>query len=40
LGYPISDEMPAGDGLGRISHFEHGDVEWHFDKGAETGSKQ
>lgn len=40
LGYPISDEMPAADGLGRTSRFEHGDVVWHFDRGAETESKR
>jgi LGFP repeat len=34
LGYPTSDEGPAPDGLGRMSSFEHGDVIWHYNKGA------
>jgi len=34
LGLPTSDEMPSRDGSGRISHFEHGDITWHYDKGA------
>lgn len=28
LGYPISDEMPAPDGVGRVSNFEHGSIYW------------
>jgi LGFP repeat len=39
FGYPTSDEMPAPDGLGRMSRFEHGELIWHFDKGVETSSK-
>jgi hypothetical protein len=39
LGYPTSDEAPAPDGLGRMSHFEHGDVIWHYDKGAAISTK-
>jgi hypothetical protein len=39
LGYPVSDEMPAPDGLGRLSEFEHGEVTWHFDKGASVTRK-
>lgn len=34
LGLPVSDEMPAPDGLGRVSQFEHGEITWHFDTGA------
>jgi hypothetical protein len=33
LGFPVSDETPAPDGLGRLSKFERGDIIWHFDKG-------
>lgn len=28
LGYPISDELPASDGVGRINNFEHGSIYW------------
>ena len=28
LGHPISDEMPAPDGVGRVSNFEHGSIYW------------
>jgi hypothetical protein len=39
LGFPISDELPAPDGLGRLSGFEHGEVVWHFDKGASVAAR-
>ena len=28
LGYPISDEEDAPDGVSRISHFQHGSIYW------------
>jgi hypothetical protein len=28
LGYPISDEEPVGDDLGRVSHFQNGSIFW------------
>jgi uncharacterized protein with LGFP repeats/GH25 family lysozyme M1 (1,4-beta-N-acetylmuramidase) len=28
LGYPITDELPTPDGVGRFNHFEHGSVYW------------
>ena len=34
LGYPISDESPAPDGVGRISTFEHGSMYWAARTGA------
>ncbi|GAB3598899.1 hypothetical protein GCM10027586_01230 [Kineococcus gypseus] len=34
LGYPISDELAVGDGLGRVSHFEHGSIYWSPATGA------
>jgi len=39
LGFPISDELPAPDGLGRLSGFEHGEVVWHYDKGASVAAR-
>jgi hypothetical protein len=39
LGLPTSDEMPAPDGLGRVSEFEHGEITWHFDTGASITKK-
>lgn len=29
LGYPITDELPTRDGLGRFNHFQHGSIYWH-----------
>jgi hypothetical protein len=29
LGYPVSDEWNAADGVGRFSDFEHGSIYWH-----------
>jgi len=40
LGFPTSDEVPAPDGLGRLAEFEHGEVIWHFDKGASITKKK
>ena len=34
LGYPISDEEPAGLAGCRVSHFEHGDIYWTQAHGA------
>ena len=34
LGYPITDEVPALDGLGRVSHFQYGAIFWSPDTGA------
>lgn len=34
LGYPTSDELPAQDGVGRVSHFEHGSIYWSAQTGA------
>lgn len=34
LGYPISDELPAPDGVGRVSNFEHGSIYWSPRTGA------
>lgn len=34
LGYPVSDEMSAGDAKGRVSYFQNGAVYWHPDVGA------
>jgi uncharacterized protein with LGFP repeats len=34
LGYPISDEVPAPDGVGRTSNFEHGSIYWSAKTGA------
>jgi hypothetical protein len=34
LGYPISDEQPTPDGMGRMSEFERGQIWWYFDRGA------
>jgi uncharacterized protein with LGFP repeats len=34
LGAPVSDEMPAGDGVGRISYFQHGAIYWSLAAGA------
>jgi uncharacterized protein with LGFP repeats len=28
LGYPVSDEMAAGDDIGRVSNFQHGSIYW------------
>ena len=28
LGYPLSDELEAGDGIGRVSRFDHGTIYW------------
>jgi hypothetical protein len=38
LGYPTSDERITPDGLGRISHFEHGDITWTPKLGALVSS--
>ncbi len=35
LGYPVSDEMPTSDGRGRRSQFEHGEIQWFTDTGAQ-----
>lgn len=40
LGYPVSDEVPALDGSGRASQFEHGEITWHFDRGASITKRQ
>lgn len=34
LGYPVSDELPAPDGIGRVSNFEHGSIYWSSRTGA------
>ena len=34
LGYPVSDEMPAPDGVGRTNRFEHGSIYWNPRAGA------
>ncbi len=34
LGYPITDETPTPDGVGRFNHFQGGSVYWHPDTGA------
>jgi len=30
LGYPITDELPVGDGIGRYNAFQHGEIYWSF----------
>jgi hypothetical protein len=35
LGYPVTDEMPTPDGRGRCSEFEHGEIRWFRDTGAQ-----
>jgi len=39
LGLPTSDEMPAADGLGRRSEFEHGEVVWHYSTGVSIAKR-
>lgn len=34
LGFPIADETPTSDGVGRFSLFEYGAIYWHPDTGA------
>lgn len=34
LGYPVTDEMPAQDGVGRVSNFERGSIYWSPETGA------
>jgi GH25 family lysozyme M1 (1,4-beta-N-acetylmuramidase) len=34
LGYPLTDEQPAPDGIGRFNHFERGSIYWRPDLGA------
>lgn len=34
LGYPVSDETPAPDGMGRVNNFEHGSIYWSPRTGA------
>jgi uncharacterized protein with LGFP repeats len=34
LGYPIGDEEPTSDGLGRLSRFQHGEILWYPGTGA------
>ena len=34
LGFPLSDETPAPDGVGRFTHFEGGSIYWMPDTGA------
>lgn len=34
LGYPASDETAVGDGIGRVSRFQHGSVHWSAPTGA------
>jgi hypothetical protein len=34
LGYPLTDEMPTPDGIGRYNHFSGGSIYWHPDTGA------
>jgi uncharacterized protein with LGFP repeats len=34
LGYPVSDEIVAEDGIGRYSHFQRGSIYWTPDTGA------
>src|SRR4051794_5575213 len=34
LGYPVSDEMPTPDGIGRRSRFQGGEIWWHPRTGA------
>ncbi|MDM5235260.1 hypothetical protein QUF83_03320 [Bacillus cereus] len=34
LGYPLTDESPTVDGVGRYNHFQGGTILWHPDTGA------
>lgn len=34
LGYPMTDETPAPDGIGRFNHFQYGSIYWTPDTGA------
>jgi uncharacterized protein with LGFP repeats len=34
LGYPVQEEKPAVDGVGRYQHYEHGVISWHPETGA------
>lgn len=34
LGYPLTDELPCVDGVGRLNHFERGSIYWHPSTGA------
>lgn len=34
LGYPLTDESPTPDGVGRFNHFQHGSIYWHPGIGA------
>ena len=34
LGYPLTDERPTPDGVGRYNHFSSGSIYWHPDIGA------
>lgn len=34
LGYPVTDELPAPDGAGRVSNFENGSIYWSPETGA------
>lgn len=36
LGYPISDETDTPDGKGRMSRFQHGEIWWYPESGAEV----
>src|SRR5688500_14590237 len=33
IGYPISDEIPTADGVGRMNDFEFGTIIWTLDEG-------
>ncbi|MBN1095182.1 hypothetical protein JKP76_03495 [Blastococcus sp. TML/C7B] len=34
LGYPVTSELPTGDGIGRFNHFERGSIYWTSETGA------
>lgn len=40
LGYAVQDESFSPDHYGRISRFEHGEIIWHADKGAQVIYKE
>jgi uncharacterized protein with LGFP repeats len=35
LGYPLTDETPTPDGVGRLNDFQRGSIRWHPDTGAQ-----
>ncbi|MDI2131754.1 arylsulfotransferase family protein [Yinghuangia seranimata] len=36
IGAPTTDELPAGDGIGRVQHFQHASIYWSPSSGAGT----